>query len=438
LVKGRYQDERIYFSTFGRWMSGKTLLPGMVGIGNSSGAFAAYQLGHGLQLYGGISESQRETGTDHWENISLRYPLWRGTDLVLEHTRNIANQAQNSTTAAMVLWPLGPIRLLTRFQWGDRAQQSGVLGWIGHSYRELLASMAFSAGKRISFDYQMSTRWQQDANSREWAQLVSTYRLSSRTQLQMVSNFPHFSDPERLNIRLTQQLRNDLQLSVEYGQLFSYQGYSEPAHTRGVMILLTRSFEVKTPSRGGEVSGRVFDEAERPVSGVTVYLGEYRTITKVDGSYRFTRVPPGTYELYLDVHTLPANMLAVEGRRTLTVSSGTRECITLRTIPLGAVIGKVYLDANGNGRMDPGEGVSNIAVGCDTLVTASRADGTFRFDNISPGAHTLRLLTKNLPENLELDSPEEVPITLSASGDVVTPIFRVKHREKPVIFQSLL
>ncbi|MHB9023647.1 MAG: carboxypeptidase regulatory-like domain-containing protein [Armatimonadota bacterium] len=437
LLKGRYQNESLHLSAFGRWMSGKALQSGAAEIGDSAGAFAALQLGQGWQLYGGFSESQRTTGSEHWESLAVRFPLWRGTNLVVEHSRNISSQSRSTANSAMVLWPLGPFRLLTRYQWGDTDQLAGP-SWVGHPYREMLATMAFAAGKRVSFDYQVSTRWGQDNTSREWAQLVSTYRVSPRTQLQVISNFPNFSDPNRLNVRLRRQVRSDLELSVEYGQLYSYQGFVEPSHNRGFMIMLRRSFDVRTPTRGGKVSGRILDEAERPVAGATVYLGQYRTVSRTDGSYRFERVPPGSYELYLDARTLPANMLSAEGRRALTIGSGTRERITLRTIPLGTIIGTVYLDTNGNGRKDPGEGVQNIALCCDTLATASRAGGAFRFDNVSPGAHTIRLVTKNLPDDLAPNCPEEVSVTLSAGGDVVTPVFRLKRREKPIIFQSLL
>src|SRR5207244_1096460 len=96
-----------------------------------------------------------------------------GIDLTLEHTRDTAAGAASTSNAISLALPLGPLRLLTRYQAGSRLSfpDPSPLGWSETQSREVQASAAYFLNPRVSFDYQVSTRWQQDGPRGSWDQL---------------------------------------------------------------------------------------------------------------------------------------------------------------------------------------------------------------------------------------------------------------------------
>jgi protocatechuate 3,4-dioxygenase beta subunit len=178
-------------------------------------------------------------------------------------------------------------------------------------------------------------------------------------------------------------------------------GEVQPASLSGFVYLDTNDNGIK-------------ENGEAAISGVTVKLTgtsdagpvSLTTTTAADGSYQFAGLRPGVYSIQ---ETQPAGYM--DGKDTLGSLSGSaiNDLFSSISVASGAnginynfgellassLAGKVYVDANNNGALDPGEaGIGSVTLtltGIDdqgnpvsaTITTA--ADGTYSFNNIRPG-----------------------------------------------------
>jgi hypothetical protein len=96
----------------------------------------------------------------------------------------------------------------------------------------------------------------------------------------------------RLRARFRQQLSPTLQLEAHYGRLSAFQ-MTRAFEREGsrTMITIRKTWQIQSPSRGGEIRGRTIDEMGQPVPGALVRLGPYSAITDAAGEYEFARVP---------------------------------------------------------------------------------------------------------------------------------------------------
>jgi hypothetical protein len=174
-----------------------------------------------------------------------------------------------------------------------------------------------------------------------------------------------------------------------------------------------------------------------PVAGALVRLGPYTAITDAAGRYGFTRVPSGDFELALDRNKLPAAYAWDEKPRALTVVGRSRANIDLDVIPLNAIRGRVYLDLDGNGLFDEGEGVPNVVVTVDGAVTATSEKGSYAFYNQPPGRYTIRLDVLRLAKGLAPVSPEELDVELTGQRPLGGVNFIVEKKDMPIIMREL-
>jgi hypothetical protein len=337
----------------------------------------------------------------------------------------------------MLTFPIGPVRMLTRYQIGSAGRLENGPETRPGGQHDLTSSLVYLANPRINFDYQVNMHWQEGSERDQYEQLVSTYQLSPRTQLQTVTAFPELADPQRVRVRLNHQLRSNLSLLVDYGQLTPFQSGDVSNDRRGFRVMLRKQYSFSTPSRGGEVCGRVLDEAGRPVNGVVVQLGPYRAVSGPDGRYRIRSIPSGSYHLALEETTVPANCRPGSGARNLTITSRSREQVDLMVIPLNAITGHVYEDWNGNGRYDPGEGIAGAVLLLDEFATTTTAGGGFGFYNLEPGHYTVRLDPQRLPEGYRASGPAEIAVDLPADRPAAGADLQLEKVAKPIIFQGL-
>lgn len=405
---------------------------------NGMGFFASYDIGKGLYLFGGASRSASGANSTGWRSISLRAPLTRQIGLTLEHTLNLSDTANNTISALMADFPLGPVRLLTRYQFRGSSLPSGTIGPAssGSNSQQLQASVVYFANPILSLDYQMSTYWFGNGNSQNWQQLVGSIRLSNRTQLQAVMGMPNMLDSQRFRMRLNHELNEDMSVYIDYGQLMPFQGASISPDEKGVMVMLRRQFNVPTPARGGTVTGTVVDQLGRAVPGVVVTLNQYRVVTDKSGHFKCYNLPSGSYDVCMASDCLPADYKCDMSKQKLVVGPQTKRSVELQLVPLNSLSGRVYVDANKNGEFDIGEGISGVAVELGGSPTASRADGSFGFYNLEPAKHVVKLLADRLPPDLALDSPVEVETELKPDVPVTGLEFRLVKREKNIIFQN--
>lgn len=431
LLKGRYERGRLSLHPYYRDTA--------QGSGDGKGVFASYVLWHGISLQGGVAGSGTGSDQSHWRNLSLRVPVRRGVDLTLAHTRTNTEETDGDVNAVMLSLPVGPVHMLARYQLLDSERlAAGAQGsWIGSQRRELMVSASYFANRRVSLNFQHASRWLEDGRKAQWEQLVASYRVSPRTQLQVISSFPDILAPDQLHVRLTRELSRDLALIAEYGRLSPFQTASIEPGERRFKITLRKLWSVDTPARGGEIRGLVIDQLHHPLAGAIVQLGNYQTATDDRGRYVFHHIPPGTYELRLDEESLPAHYSFDGTRRRLTITSRSRETVHFRVVPLSSITGRVYQDRDEDGQWDPGEGIPGVVVHLNGQVTATEREGSFGFYNVEPRLHTIRLDTDRLPPGYLLISPAEVKVELRADRPTTGIEFKLAKRDKEVIFQEL-
>ena len=176
----------------------------------------------------------------------------------------------------------------------------------------------------------------------------------------------------------------------------------------------------------GSLSGNVYVDSnnngikevnEAGIGGVTVILtnsdgatAPIATITAADGSYQFNNLMPGSYSIQ---ESQPSSYL--DGKDTLGSLSGTQANDLFTSIPLNvgasginynfgellasSLAGKVYVDSNNNGVLDPSEaGIASVTLtltGTNDLgtpvsaTTTTAADGTYSFNGMRPGTYTI-------------------------------------------------
>jgi fimbrial isopeptide formation D2 family protein/uncharacterized repeat protein (TIGR01451 family) len=159
-----------------------------------------------------------------------------------------------------------------------------------------------------------------------------------------------------------------------------------------------------------DVTVRLVDAQERTVA---------ETNTGPDGSFRFSDVPPGDYTVTV---TDLGSVLEGFGRTTpaaeypITVLDADIPGLDfgyVRNPDRGSIGDLVWVDANGNGRPDPGEGRAGVRLtlqGADGNVvaeTVTGADGTYAFTDLPPGDYRVLVDRDTLPADVDpLSDPD--------------------------------
>jgi hypothetical protein len=96
----------------------------------------------------------------------------------------------------------------------------------------------------------------------------------------------------------------------------------------------------------------------------------------------------------------------------------------------GTIVGKVYIDANNNGKQDEGEkGIEGVTLILENgIIVITGSEGKFSITNIKGGFHTLKLDDWTLPPGIVLVSEEERSKFINLpSGGTVKVDFRAKE-----------
>jgi hypothetical protein len=406
-------------------------------VGHDEGVSGSVTLGRGVGLSEALRLSDAVGDSARWQLASIRLPLARQASVTLERSWWTGSSNDGSIDALTVQLPLGPVRFSQRIQWGrtDYLQRALPFGFDSQGGQ---TTASYTPGPWGSVNYQQSAQWFDNGRMQQWNEVSSIVQFGRQTTVQLVTAVPNISDPQRLRARVTRVLSPTLRLEVQYGRLSAFQMTSPSVgeHSRA-MITIRKTWQLTSPSRGGEVLGRAIDQMGQPVSGALVRLGPYSAITDASGVYGFARVPDGQFELALDRNKLPVAYASDEQPRALTVTARSRENIDLQVIPLNAIRGRVYIDRNGNGQFDEGEGLPSAVVAVDGRVTATGVTGSYAFYNQPPGRYTIRLDVQRLPRGLAPASPVDLPAELTGDRPLVGLDFKVETRDMPIIMQEL-
>ncbi|MGB5661351.1 MAG: SdrD B-like domain-containing protein, partial [Thermoanaerobaculia bacterium] len=162
----------------------------------------------------------------------------------------------------------------------------------------------------------------------------------------------------------------------------------------------------------------VFDIGEPGLGGVTVELRDGvcttgvncpTTVTDAAGRYIFDQLVAGTYEIFVDETTLPANLVVAPGTSNPVSSLVITGSERLLDVDLGyvpatgtGVIGDfLWSDADNDGVQDAGEiGIGGVTLelrdgvcvpGSTCQTTTTAADGSYHFTGVAPGQYTVQV-----------------------------------------------
>jgi hypothetical protein len=403
-----------------------------------SGLSGSLELPAGLSLQAALSRGGPGGRRLETRTFSLRIPLRSSADLSLESARSAGQGVRSRMDAIAAGGAFGRLQLRSRYQ----RRETEVLALLsGHRVRfaqdELLTAASWLAGSRLRLEAQLAERWPERGQRDEWRQVNASWALSPHTSLQLFATSSSSDLGDTFRLRLDREVRPGLSLFAEYGDVATFQSLSiGPGEDRSrFRVMVRRTWDVATPASGGEVEG-IVDTGDLPAAGVPVELGPYRTVTDRAGRYTFPNVPPGRYELRLPPDGLPADSLAgplpsVQVKRRQTQRAD------IPLIPLGEARGWVYVDRNGNGRRDPGEGIGGAVLVLDGRATSSAGDGSFGFFNLPPGQHHIRIEAGRLPTGIEALVPSRMELGLPPGQSVDHLEFRLREKAKPIVFQEV-
>jgi len=402
------------------------------------GVAASYNVGHGVNAYGGVRVSTGDLH-DRWNMVGVAVPLLRGSSFSVEQARNDRQSSSDVANTFGLQLPFGPVRVIQRYTQTDVALLAGPS--IFESGRRQLQSMAsYSPSSRLRFTYQLGTQWYAGSDARQWTELESALRVARSTSIHAVTGFPDVTDPFRLRVGVQQQLAHAFRLSVDYGHLPAFESPTalSPEASR-LLVMVRRTWNIRTPAAGSDVDGFVRDDSGAPVSGVAVALGQYLSVTGADGRYRFSHVPPGEHELAIAAGHLPAAFGLADQPRALKVGQSAPAHADLGVTALRAIHGRVFVDRNGNGRQDEDEGIAGVAVRLDDRGTATLTNqaGNFDFYNLEPGTCVVWIDAARLRADLEIASTERITVDLQPDRPATNVDFRLAVHDRPIRMQEL-
>jgi len=162
----------------------------------------------------------------------------------------------------------------------------------------------------------------------------------------------------------------------------------------------------------GSIYGRVYQDVnlngrfdpgvDQPQANVRVRVdGSRYVVSDMNGNFRIESVARGEHAVYLDLLSVRADLTLLDDtQQQITMDSSRDAIVDFRVVRTGRISGLVWLDANGNGRLDDGEQpLTDVRVvtgsGRDTLTDQN---GHFLIGDLPPGEHIVLLDEKTLPE----------------------------------------
>jgi len=425
----RWLQGRFSIDTFSRYTASRGT--------HDHGASVSYDLWRGITAQAGARLS---TGAadDRWYFGGVTVPVAKGAAFTLERTRSGLQAADTSAFGLQL--PIGKLRIMQRYQWTDIGfvREPAINATGG---RQLQSMASYSPVRRVQLSYQVATQWTASAIAKQWTELHTVFTISRATSIHAVTGFPDIASPERFRFGLQQNLAHGFRLAIDYGRLPAFQTTDPDAadHAR-LLVMVRRTFAAKTPARGTEVRGKVVDPRGEPVPGAPVTLGPYVTTAAADGSYRFSHVPTGTFDLGLDTLRLPARYSSDGVRQHLDLT-GARKTVDLHAVPLHAIHGHVYIDRNGNGQFDADEGIPNVVLRLsqDEFATMTDEGGAYGFYNLPPGSYQVWIDADRVSRDLRIVSSGSIDVQLDDAGQSRTGIdLQVAVKEKPIVMQKSL
>ena len=173
---------------------------------------------------------------------------------------------------------------------------------------------------------------------------------------------------ERVTASLNLPRQTSIQVSYTNGQqggtlLLSIRGSLFKKHNSNTLL----GSSVSEANSFGRIRGRVYQDVDlngvfdagtdKPLADVKVMVDASRYIvTDADGKYDFETVTPGGHAVSLDLLSVRADLTLLSGgQQNAALRPGKETSMDFRLVRTGRLHGRVWLDANANGKFDEGE-----------------------------------------------------------------------------------
>jgi hypothetical protein len=195
----------------------------------------------------------------------------------------------------------------------------------------------------------------------------------------------------------------------------------------------------------GALSGKVYQDinlnghfdpgVDKPQEGVLVRVdGNFYEVTDRNGDFRVENVKAGQHLVYMDLLSVRADLtLLTSAQHTVVLTSGRDLIVDFRLVRTGRMKGVVWLDTNGDGKIDEGEQLlADVRIvtgsGRDTLTDGQ---GQFILGDLPPGEHVILIDEKTLPDNTK-SAAGSLRVTIEAGGETNNVNFPVIPRPAEV------
>lgn len=210
-------------------------------------------------------------------------------------------------------------------------------------------------------------------------------------------------------------------------------GYVGAGSIGGTLFDDSDSDGVQDPGEGGlpGVTVNLLDPGPDGIFGTPDDVVIATTTTDADGNYAFPGLPPSNYRIDVDDATLPAGSSPTGAEPVdISLDDGENADVDLGFAMLGSITDAVFLDLDGDGVRDPGEGglegvtVTLTDAGPDGVfgtaddivrTTETGPDGTFRFDELPEGMYRVDIVDATLPDGLMAttgNDPQDITLAM--------------------------
>jgi hypothetical protein len=174
-----------------------------------------------------------------------------------------------------------------------------------------------------------------------------------------------------------------------------------------------------------------FDEWEKRLPGIIMSVEGRRATTNEQGEYTFNFLPPGIYQVDFNPKLLPADYTPVTSGQLIRLRENENFFLDFGVTLNGSISGQVFIDANMDGKFSSDEkplAWVGIILDQDGQKTFTNQDGSFLFEGVPLGAHTIYIDPSSLPAHLQAAGEGEITFLITEEAlDITDLLFPLSY-----------
>jgi hypothetical protein len=266
-----------------------------------------------------------------------------------------------------------------------------------------------------------------------------------------ISSYQNRVDPQKaFRFGLLKNFKNGLELKVELERLYETIYAEEAEHIirlgcgqtlglgsgrfKGVNYDVNNLSIISGLVYLDENGNCKYDDGEKLIPDIKMSLNGRIAVSDAKGEYVYKYVQPGTYQLNFALKSLTADYTPATDIKLIRIRETENMFFDFGLTMNGAVSGKVFIDINSNGIYDQGDRPLNwvemeLDGGRKKIFTNN--DGTFYFENVPLGEHTLVVKEESIPKEMMIDGAKTFTFTLKEDSlDVSDLQVRIVYKFK--------